>query len=63
MIKVLLLSIIILGLGLLGFSIKLLIDRKAVFKGSGCQSYSKELQERGIDGCCGGACREESRTE
>jgi hypothetical protein len=56
MLKVLLLSIIILALGLLGLSIKLLFDKKAVFKGSSCSATSNELREKGVDGCCGGAC-------
>jgi len=59
MLKVLLLSVIILGLGLLGLSIKLLLDKKAVFKGSSCSATSQELRDKGVDGCCGGTCSTE----
>ncbi len=59
MIKVLILSIIILGLGLVGLSIKLLIDKKAVFKGGSCNASSPELREKGFGDCCGGVCHSE----
>jgi len=59
MLKVLLLSIVILGLGLLGLSIKLIFDKKAVFTGGSCNSSSPELIEKGIGECCGGICRPE----
>ncbi len=56
MLKVLILSVIILGLGLLGLSIKLLFDKKAVFKGGSCNASTPELREKGVGDCCGGAC-------
>jgi len=59
MLKVLILSVIILALCLLGFSIKLIFDKKAVFKGSSCSATSPEVHEKGVDGCCGGACSSE----
>jgi hypothetical protein len=59
MIKVLILSIIILSLGLLGLSIKLIFDKKAVFKGGSCSAASSELREKGIGECCGGLCNPE----
>jgi hypothetical protein len=58
MIKVIILSIIILSLGLLGLSIKLIFDKKAVFKGGSCNVSSDELRDKGVGDCCGGACRE-----
>jgi len=59
MLKVLILSVIILGLGLLGLSIKLIIDKKAVFKGGSCSAAGPELREKGIGECCGGTCKTE----
>jgi len=59
MLKVLILSVIILGIGVLGISIKLLFDKKAVFKGSSCSAASNELREKGIGDCCGGTCAAE----
>lgn len=56
MLKVLILSVIILALGIAGLSIKLIFDKKAVFKGSSCSAASDELREKGIGDCCGGAC-------
>jgi hypothetical protein len=49
-------GIIILSLGLLGLSIKLIFDKKAVFKGGSCSASSDELREKGIGDCCGGSC-------
>ncbi len=56
MIKVLLLSVVIVGFALVALSIKLIFDKKAVFKGSSCNAVSDELREKGVGGCCGGAC-------
>jgi hypothetical protein len=42
--------------GLLGLSIKLIFDKKAVFKGGCCSESSPELREKGVGECCGGAC-------
>jgi hypothetical protein len=60
MLKVLILSVIILSLGLLGLSIKLIFDKKAVFKGGSCNASSSELREKGVGECCGGACSSEN---
>ena len=54
-------SIVILGLGLLGLSIKLIFDKKAVFKGGSCNASSDLLREKGVGECCGGACSVEKQ--
>ncbi len=57
MLKIIILSIVLLGIAFAGISIKLLIDRKAVFKGGSCSASSEELKERGIScGCGNGHC-------
>ena len=59
MLKVILLSFILLGLAFLGISIKMLFDKKAVFKGSSCSSSNPELENQGITCGCGGSCDSE----
>jgi len=59
MIKVLILSIVILALALVGLSIKLILDKKAVFKGSSCNALTDELRDKGVGECCGGSCASE----
>ncbi len=57
MLKILLITIILLGIAFAGLGIRLLLDRNAEFKGGSCQSGSKELEEKGIScGCGSGAC-------
>ena len=57
MLEILILSILLLGIAIAGFSIKLLFDKKAVFKGGSCTASADELKERGIScGCGGGHC-------
>lgn len=38
----------------IGLSIKLILDKKAVFKGGSCSASSPELEKRGISCGCGG---------
>ncbi|MCB8999737.1 MAG: hypothetical protein H6540_06705 [Bacteroidales bacterium] len=59
MLKVFILSLIIVLFALVGLSIKLILDKKAVFKGSSCSAASNELREKGIGDCCGGSCSAE----
>jgi hypothetical protein len=59
MLKVLVLSILILAIGVLGFSIKLIFDKKAVFNGGSCNADTTKLREKGIGECCGGTCKNE----
>ena len=57
MIKILLITIILVGIAFAGMGIRLLLDRKAEFSGGSCQSGSKALEDKGITcGCGGGHC-------
>lgn len=56
MLKVLLFTLILLGLGIAGMAIKLLFDRNAKFSGSSCASNTPELQDKGVSCGCGGTC-------
>jgi hypothetical protein len=56
MLKVVVLSLILLGLAIAGMAIKLLFDRKAKFSGGSCASTTPELEEKGITCGCGGTC-------
>jgi hypothetical protein len=55
MLKVLLISLVLLGLGIAGMAIKMLFDRNAKFSGSSCAS-TPEMEEKGISCGCGGTC-------
>lgn len=55
MLKILLITIILVGIAFLGLGIRLLLDRNAEFSGGSCQSGSKDLEEKGIScGCIKG---------
>jgi hypothetical protein len=54
MIKVMILAAILLLIAFAGLSIKLILDKKAVFKGGSCSASSPELEKRGISCGCGG---------
>jgi len=57
MLKILLITIILVGLAFLGLAIRLLIDRKAEFRGGSCQATTDGLNDKGITcGCGGGSC-------
>ncbi len=57
MLKLLLITIILVGIAYAGLGIRLLLDRKADFSGGSCRSGSKKLEEKGIScGCVGGHC-------
>ncbi len=43
MLKILLITIILVGIAFAGLAIRLILDRKAEFSGGSCQSGSKEL--------------------
>lgn len=55
MLKVLLITLILLGLGIAGMAIKLIFDRNAKFSGSSCAS-TPEMEKQGISCGCGGTC-------
>lgn len=59
MIKVLILSSVLLALAIAGLSIKLLFDKKAVFKAGSCSASSPELEKQGIICGCGESCENE----
>jgi len=52
MLKLLLITVILVGIAFAGLGIRLLLDRKAEFSGGSCQS-TKELEEKGISCRCG----------
>jgi len=56
MIKILIITIILVGIAVAGLAIRLLFDRKAEFSGGSCSNGTKELEERGITCGCGGQC-------
>ena len=57
MLKILLITFILVGLAFLGLAIRLLIDRKAEFRGGSCQASPPGLKDKGITcGCGGGNC-------
>ncbi|HYW95858.1 MAG TPA: hypothetical protein VE870_09740 [Bacteroidales bacterium] len=63
MIKVLILAIILMLLAFAALSVKLLIDKKAEFKGGSCSASSPELEKQGITcGCGGSSCFTEQKT-
>jgi hypothetical protein len=53
MIKVMILAAILLLIAFAGLSIKLILDKKAVFKGGSCSVSSPELEKQGISCGCG----------
>lgn len=60
MLKILLITFILVGLAFLGLAIRLLIDRKAEFRGGSCQASPSGLKDKGITcGCGGGSCDSE----
>jgi len=57
MLKILIITIILVGVAFLGLAIRLLIDRKAEFSGGSCQATPEGLKDNGITcGCGGGDC-------
>ncbi len=56
MLKVLILAILLMVLAFAGLSIKLLLDKKAEFRGGSCSASSPELEKQGISCGCGGGC-------
>jgi len=60
MIQLIILSVILLLLAVAGLGIKMLFDKKAEFKGSGCQANasSAELQKQGLSCGCDGNCED-----
>ncbi len=59
MLKILLITIIMLGLAFLGLGIKLLLDKKAEFSPD-CSSANSKLKDKGVScGCGAGNCANE----
>lgn len=56
MLKILILTIVLLAIAFAGLAIKLIIDRKAEFRGGNCSASSPELEKRGISCGCEGHC-------
>jgi hypothetical protein len=57
MLKILLVTVILVGIAFLGLAIRLLLDRKAEFSGGNCQATPDGLKDKGITcGCGGGHC-------
>ncbi len=56
MLTVIILSAILLILALLALSVRLLFNKKAEFRGGGCNASSPELEKRGVSCGCGGMC-------
>ena len=57
MLKILLITVILVGIAFTGLAIRLFFDKKAEFSGGSCQTGSKELEDRGIScGCGSGNC-------
>jgi len=57
MLKILLITVILVGIAFLGLAIRLLFDRKAEFSGGNCQATPDGLKDKGITcGCGGGHC-------
>jgi hypothetical protein len=54
MLKILLITVILVGIAFLGLAIRLLMDRKAEFSGGSCQATPDGLKEKGITCGCGG---------
>ena len=63
MIKILIITIILVGIAVAGLAIRLLFDRKAEFSGGSCSNGTKELEERGITCGCGGQCYSDKAQE
>ena len=60
MLKLLLITLILVGIAFLGLAIRLIIDRKSEFSGGSCQATPDALKEKGIScGCGGGDCQTE----
>lgn len=58
MLKVLVISAILLGLAMAGLGIKLLIDRKAEFRGGSCSASDPGFKKDGMQcGCGSGFCQ------
>lgn len=58
MLKVLVISAILLGLAMAGLGIRLLIDRKAEFRGGSCSASNPDQKKDGLQcGCGSGYCR------
>jgi len=56
MIKVLILAVILMILAFVALSIRLLLDKKAEFRGGSCSASSPELEKQGFTCGCGGMC-------
>ncbi len=61
MLKILILTILLVAIAFAGLAIKLIIDKKAEFRGGSCTASSPELEEKGISCGCEGHCRTASK--
>jgi hypothetical protein len=53
MLKILLITVILVGIAFAGLAIRLLLDRKAEFSGGSCQATPDALKEKGVSCGCG----------
>jgi hypothetical protein len=56
MLKILIITIILVGIAFAGLGIRLLLDRKAEFSAGNCQTGSRALEDKGIACGCEGHC-------
>ncbi len=57
MLKLLLITVILMGIAFTGLAIRILLERNGQFSGGSCQSRSDGLDEKGLScGCGRGEC-------
>ncbi len=56
MLKVLILAVLLMILAFAAMSVRLILDRKAEFRGGSCAASSPELKKQGISCGCGESC-------
>lgn len=61
--KLLLLVVILLGIAMLGFAIKIIFRKNAEPLNTSCGSVGDALQEKGVDACVSGGCSDEKIEE
>lgn len=61
--KLLLLVVVLLGIAMLGFAIKIIFQKNANPINTSCGSVGDALQEKGVDACATGGCSDEKIEE
>jgi len=63
MLKILIITVILVGVAFAGLAIRILLEKNGEFSGGSCQSASGDLKDQGIScGCGGGQCNNNSET-